>query len=476
MATKLLEAYVEITSRMAMLDAGLSESKNKVLSFVGQVNNALGAVAVGLGVGAGAGFLREMAAAGGDLTEAMNKINVAFGGSAGTVIAFADDMADRFGMVKTTTLDAAANFGMLGQAAGMSAAGSAQLGTAFTKLAADASSFYNIPLEDAIRRLSSGLVGETEPMRRFGVLLSAAAVEQRAIQMGINDGTHGLTEQEKVLARIAIIMEGMAKVHGDIDRTIDNYTNAVRRLEGDWRNIMAEMGVSVAGGMALNMKDIRKDGWGEWIAKAGLGMLQWLPGSMGKAALAAAGGQNPFQADADKMFGVGGMNTILMGPSPDTRLADYMAGPEFAMLRSRVQAEEAGNQERRAIVDKAFRSKQETFGPVFDEKGKQVGLGRDMFGFNAFNPQLGSVGQDINRGAMLANLDKQIADKRAEMNKWSGGLVTDPMAFLKQAQEKLLQKPDETALKQLKELEKIREAVSKQPVGKAGVFPVGREN
>ncbi|MCV6900945.1 hypothetical protein OE165_28330, partial [Escherichia coli] len=78
----------------------------------------------------------------------------------------------------------------------------------------DASSFYNVPLESALEKIRSGLVGEAEPLRAFGVLLSEAAVKQQALAMGVRPVNGELSEQEKVMARVELITKGLNKAQG----------------------------------------------------------------------------------------------------------------------------------------------------------------------------------------------------------------------------------------------------------------------
>jgi hypothetical protein len=57
--------------------------------------------------------------------------------------------------------------------------------TDFTKLASDLSSFNNSTPQEAIDALGAALRGESEPLRKFGVLLSADAIAAEALRMGL---------------------------------------------------------------------------------------------------------------------------------------------------------------------------------------------------------------------------------------------------------------------------------------------------
>ncbi len=243
---KLAEAYVEIGAETAGFDRGLDHSQAKLQGFVKSGNSLLAAFGASMGVAVGVEVFKDFVMAASDLQETMNKVQQVFGSSSSVITTMTDDLADRFGLVKKTTLDAAASIGLVGQASGMSAAQSADLATRFTKLAADASSFYNVPLEEALNKIRSGLVGEAEPIRAFGVLLSDAAMKAEALKMGLTTTNRELTEGEKVAARASLIYKGLSKASGDLERTQDDLANAIRRVNGELENAKAEWGKPLA--------------------------------------------------------------------------------------------------------------------------------------------------------------------------------------------------------------------------------------
>lgn len=177
-----------------------------------------------------------------DLNENLSKVGVVFGPAKDRVIAGAQEMADKFGMTKSVFLDAAGGLGLVAKASGLSQNAAAGLSVKMAKLAADASSFYNVPVEDALAAMKSGLVGEAEPMRAFGVLLSEAAVKTEAVRLGIAKQNDELTEGQKVQARSSLIMKGMADAHGDLARTQGSVANRLREIKGRLTNFAADMG------------------------------------------------------------------------------------------------------------------------------------------------------------------------------------------------------------------------------------------
>jgi len=200
----------------------------------GMIASAAGAMVGALGVKA------VMAAS--DLNEEVSKAGVVFGPQANIVTGAADEMARKFGIVKSEFIGAASGIGLVAKASGMTQKAAASLGADMGRLAADASSFYNVPVTEALDAMKSGLVGEAEPMRRFGVLLSEAAVKNEAYRLGIAKTGAELTEGQKVQARSSLIMKGMTDASGDLARTQSSVANRLREVKGRATNFAAEMG------------------------------------------------------------------------------------------------------------------------------------------------------------------------------------------------------------------------------------------
>lgn len=177
-----------------------------------------------------------------NLGETVSKTKEVFGEATGAIIAQADEMAAKFGIQKQVSLDAASSFGLIGKAAGLSGQGTADLANNFTKLAGDVSSFYNIPIDQALEKMRSGLVGEAEPMRALGVLLSEDAVKAEAWRSGIAKAGQELTDQQKVQARAALITKGLATASGDLERTQSSASNQARQFTGSMANLATTVG------------------------------------------------------------------------------------------------------------------------------------------------------------------------------------------------------------------------------------------
>lgn len=244
--SKIAEAYVEIGADGKPLEKGLAAAKSKVTGWISGLGSVAGKVGAVLGVAglaaSGLDGLKSAIMSASDLNETVSKTGVVFGAATSQVTAFADEMADKYGASKQAMLDAASALGLIGKAAGMSQGEAAGMSVAMAKLADDASSFYNVPLDEALDTIRSALVGEAEPIRKFGVLLNEDAVKAEAMRLGLVKAGAALTEQGKVMARVSLIQKGMVDATGDHARTADSFSNKLREAWGRVGNIATDIG------------------------------------------------------------------------------------------------------------------------------------------------------------------------------------------------------------------------------------------
>lgn len=319
----LAEAVVEVKADMSRLDKDLPQAHAKLDKFVGGAKASLAAVGVGLSIGAISSAIFDATKKASDFGETLSKVKTVFGGSSSVIIDKADELADKFGLVKQTTLDAAANIGLVGQAAGMSQGASAKLGVEMAQLAADASSFYNVGLDVSLEKIRAGLVGESEPLRAFGVLLSEDAVKAEAMRLGVAKNANSISDQAKVMARASIIVKGLATASGDLERTQDSAANQLKKFTGDLENFKVEAGESLIPVLVETIKLMRELGTATGASGKSFKEL----GGWAAATVTAVRGLGAFlgggsKEDLKKVFGAGDTGpTSLVDPAAHEKMA-----------------------------------------------------------------------------------------------------------------------------------------------------------
>jgi hypothetical protein len=463
----LAKAFVDIEPNLKPLSSGLNDAKGMLRGF----GATLATLGVGVSAAGMAAGLMDAAKAAADLGEAVSKAKTTFGSGFGTINSTVSDMANRFGLVKTEVLNAAANFGLIAQATGMTKQQSAELASTFTKLAADAASFFNIPMEEALQRLNSGLVGEAEPMRRFGVLLSEDAVKAEALRLGISSATKPLDEQGKVAARVSLILSGMATVTGDLERTQDSAANQMRKLSGDLANFKASFGENFIGPLTDGIKLLReldaainKGIGGNAGEAAGAGLGGFFGGVIGGARGILDAGKEAAATAPPAMSGpLGQFLSFLTGAMKqafggDQERADRLAGVKVGlgdMPERAADARAAGDREKVLAEirrqQELFRRGQEELAKKFEAAGQQSG-GANFAGFalsQAMNP--------LNLAAQLQFL----MDNKDEKRSLNFGTLEGADTFARSVQDAIMSSDQEAQQrKATAELEKIRTLIA----------------
>lgn len=241
--TRGLERAFGRTSTTAKLFGQNVETAGQKVDKSAKAFRNLGTVFAG-GLAAGVVFdqLRQSVDVASNLAEQTNKSRQVFEGFSEDVEAFAATSARSFGIARDQALQLAGSFGALFRPLGLTSAEAAKQSVALTQLGADLASFYNTDVQDALLAIQSGLVGQVEPLRRYGVEVSAARVQTQALADTGKSAASELTNQEKVLARIKIIFQDTALAQGDFARTSGGLANQQRILAAEVRDLQASLG------------------------------------------------------------------------------------------------------------------------------------------------------------------------------------------------------------------------------------------
>lgn len=223
-------------SRGALAGSGIFRSLGRSVAFASA--GFLG----GAGLVAGISQAIDVAS---NLDEQTNKVGVTFRAAGADVVAWSRDSAKSFGIAQDQALEYAGTIGGIFNASGLARGESAKLSREIVELTADMASFNNASPQEAFEALRSGLVGESEPLRRFQVLLTEANVAQEAMRDTGKKSATELTQGEKVLARYHLILKQTGDQQGDFARTSDGLANSQRQLSALWRDTEALVGQAI---------------------------------------------------------------------------------------------------------------------------------------------------------------------------------------------------------------------------------------
>lgn len=163
--------------------------------------------------------------------EDLNLFTVALGQYAGEAKEYAEHVSDIMGIDPAQWLRNQGIFNTLLTGFGDTAERAQLMSRNLTQLGYDLSSYANIPIEDAMQKLQSGIAGELEPLRRLGYDLSQAELQQTALNLGIKESVANMTQAEKAELRYYAIMTQVTTAQGDMARTLQAPANQLRILQ-----------------------------------------------------------------------------------------------------------------------------------------------------------------------------------------------------------------------------------------------------
>lgn len=163
--------------------------------------------------------------------EDLNLFTVALGQYAAEAQNYAEKVSDVMGIDPAQWLRNQGVFNTLLTGFGDTAERAQLMSQNLTQLGYDLSSYTNIPIEEAMLKLQSGISGELEPLRRLGYDLSQARLKQTALNLGIKESVANMTQAEKAELRYYAIMTQVTTAQGDMARTLEAPANQLRILQ-----------------------------------------------------------------------------------------------------------------------------------------------------------------------------------------------------------------------------------------------------
>lgn len=240
-------AQASVISAQQRYTTELAKSERATTTLATAERSRFSGIARGLAAGAGfagaqglVSLVSEAKNAAVDYQDVVSANAVTFGKQRKQIDDFKTLQADALNLSKLQTETLANTFGSVFKTAGSSQADAVSQGLDLAQRAADVRSFRGGQLTDVADAFRSALVGETEPIRRYGVLLDDARLKLRALDLGLIDTTKGtLPPAVKAQAAYAEILAQTADAQGDVSRTADSAANKIedqRQKAADAKN------------------------------------------------------------------------------------------------------------------------------------------------------------------------------------------------------------------------------------------------
>jgi phage-related protein len=246
-------AYVQLVPTTDGIGAAISSQftgvgdaagKNMGNGLLNAAKSIAGPLAAAFSIGAVISFGRDSIQQASALNESANAIKVTFGEASGEIARLGETAATRLGLSQNQFNGIATQFSAFASTVAGSGGDVSKVIDDLTTRGADFASVMDLDVNQAMGIFQSGLAGETEPLRKYGIDLSAAAVEAYAMSAGIWDGVGTMTEAQKVQARYGSLMEQTSKVQGDFANTSDGLANSQRTTTAQFADAQAKLGTA----------------------------------------------------------------------------------------------------------------------------------------------------------------------------------------------------------------------------------------
>ena len=250
MSNEVGELSVKVTADTKAMQSAIQGDAEKAgkgfASKFGAGMKGLAVAGVATGAAAAAGLAvvgKQAIETASDLNETATKVDQLFGAEGSAQIkAWSQTTAETMGQSALAAQNAAADFAIFGKVAGLAGDDLVKFSQDNTRLASDLASFFNTEPAEAATAIAAALRGETEPMRKYGVIINDAALKSAYLAETGEEVKGTLTGQQKAIAANRLIWEQTADAQGDFARTSDGLANSQRTLAATLEDVKSVVG------------------------------------------------------------------------------------------------------------------------------------------------------------------------------------------------------------------------------------------
>lgn len=228
---KLPPQLSKVVTQANRVIAANEKQRKSYLSLSNQMNGFMRNMAKLVSLKAIAEYLGNAVAKFNDFYEATDLFHNAMGNLSGEADTLISKMQGLLGVDPTKAMTYMATIQSLGTSFGLTSDKAYILSKNLTQLAYDEGSYWNKNVAETFTAMSSAISGEIEPIRRLGVDLSQARLQQELLALGFNKQVSSLSQADKAVLRYIAIMKQTANVQGNLAQTIQSPANQIKILK-----------------------------------------------------------------------------------------------------------------------------------------------------------------------------------------------------------------------------------------------------
>lgn len=228
---KLPPQLSKVVTQANRVTAANERQKKSYLSLSNQLNGFMLSAKKLVSLKAIAEYLGKAVAKFNDFYEATDLFHNAMGNLSGEADTLISKTQGLLGVDPTKAMTYMATIQSLGTSFGLASDKAYVLSKNLTQLAYDEGSYWNKDVAETFTAMSSAISGEIEPIRRLGVDLSQARLQQELLALGFNKQVSSLSQADKAVLRYIAIMKQTANVQGNLAQTIQSPANQIKILK-----------------------------------------------------------------------------------------------------------------------------------------------------------------------------------------------------------------------------------------------------
>ncbi len=229
--SKLPPQLSKVVTQANRVTAANEKQRKSYLSLSNQMNGFMRNMAKLVSLKAIADYLGNAVAKFNDFYEATDLFHNAMGNLSGEADTLISKMQGLLGVDPTKAMTYMATIQSLGTSFGLTSDKAYILSKNLTQLAYDEGSYWNKDVAETFTAMSSAISGEIEPIRRLGIDLSQARLQQELLALGFNKQVSSLSQADKAVLRYIAIMKQTANVQGNLAQTIQSPANQIKILK-----------------------------------------------------------------------------------------------------------------------------------------------------------------------------------------------------------------------------------------------------
>lgn len=239
---KLPPQLSKVVTQANRVTAANERQKKSYMSLSSQMNSFMRSAAKLVSLKAIATYLGNAAEKFNSYYEAANLFGVSMKGLTGEASTFINKMETLLGIDPTEAMNNMATIQGLTTSFGMASDKAYVLSKNLTQLGYDLASLKNIPVAESFTKIQAAISGELEPIRRLGVDISNARLQQELYALGITTSISKLSQADKAILRYIAIMKQTTDAQGDFARTLSSPANMIRILQAQLNSLARAVG------------------------------------------------------------------------------------------------------------------------------------------------------------------------------------------------------------------------------------------